>query len=386
MIYTIAFEADKHWGVMRPEDQYRSSYIIKRFLAEFPIDLYVNLGDFFDTKLILNSKASIYAVRDFTDKVDICQSRGIHVRAIKGTRGHDYDQWNIFDPLMKRKGSLFRYFSTCTVEETLPGLNILYAPEENMNYTTYVNTYADMLMGSVINMGFFHGNFDKIIPSIAVKRAEEDKTGTDLIFKYDELAEIIHGPMVAGHWHDGDKHEHLAYVGSYDRWSFGEDSMKGFAIYQYDTETERYRRFKVQNFLAPFFKTYEVITSLYRSPEEYKMLIDAVEATLDGDTSVQVRIYIKINEILPDTEQQVANLRYHFANSKRVHFTVLNQITTIAKKKEREKRALLDSQYSYVRDKNMDVATKLQRFIKQTTGREHALDDIQKLIAPYLNK
>ena len=71
MIYTIALEADKHWGAARVEDQYRSSYILKKFLSEFPIDLYINLGDFFDTKLLLNSKSSVYAVRDFTEKVEI---------------------------------------------------------------------------------------------------------------------------------------------------------------------------------------------------------------------------------------------------------------------------------------------------------------------------
>ena len=385
MIYRIAFEADKHWGAMRPEDQYKSSFILKQFLAQFPIDLYVNLGDFFDTKLLLNSKASIYAVRDFTEKLEICASRGIPVRAIRGTSSHDYDQWNIFDKQMNAEGLNFRYFSTCFVEETLPGLRIWYAPEENMNFSEYVNLYGDLLMDRTINMAALHGNFDRVVPSIKVKAAESDKHSTDLIFKYDILADIIHGPMVAGHWHDGDQHEHLAYVGSYDRWSFGEDEPKGFAIYEYNTETEEYRMVKVPNILAGNYKTYEVFTSLYFGIKEYKLLVEAVRATLEGNTRVQVRILIKIDQLYDDTEQQIENLKFRFANEKRVKFTIINQIRTESKKREREVVKQLDSVYKYVRDKKMKEAEKIHRFIMQMNGNDRPVEKIQELIGPYLS-
>lgn len=385
MIYRIAFEADKHWGVMKPEDQYRSSYIIKQFLASYPIDLYVNLGDFFETKLLLNSKASVYAVRDFTEKVMICGARGIPVRAIKGTKSHDYDQWNIFDNLMHDESLNFRYFATCTVEETLPGLRIWYGPEENVNFTEYVNMYCDLLLDRTIHMGALHGNFDKIMPSIAIKAAEADKTSTQLIYRYDELADIVHGPLVAGHWHDGDAHEHLSYVGSYDRWKFGEDEPKGFAIYEYNTDTEEYRFVKVPNIMAGNYKTYEVFTSLYKSVKEYKLLVDAVRATLEADSRIQVRILVKIDYLYPDTEQQLENLKFRFANEKRVKFTVVNQVRSETKKKEREVIQRLDNEFSYVRDKNMDEAEKIHRFIIQMNGNDHPVEKIAALIQPYLS-
>lgn len=384
MIYTILLEADKHWGAMTPEEQYRSSYILKRCLSDLPIDLYVNLGDFFDTKLLLNSKSSIYAVRDFNDKVAICRSKGTLVRAIKGTRGHDYNQWHIFDPLMADESNGFRYFETCTVEETLPGLRIWYAPEECMNYTEYVNTYADILMDKPIHMALFHGNFDKIIPEMVVNATDGDSTSTNLIFKYDEIATLVHGPLIAGHWHNGESYEHLQYVGSYDRWHFGEDEIKGFCIYQYNTETQEYRYVKVSNFLAPMYKTYEVYTSLYRSPEEYQLLIEAVEASLEIDPSVQVRIRIKINEEQPDTEQQISNLRFVFSSNKRVHIHIVNQIKKMNKKIEREKSKKLEDEYSYVRDKNMDIYTKLSLFIKRTTEHEYTPEEIKAVVEPYL--
>ena len=85
MIYNILFEADKHWGATRPEEQYRSSYILKRLLADLKIDLFVSLGDFYDTKLLLNSRASVYALRDMHDRAEICRAKKIPMRVIRGT-------------------------------------------------------------------------------------------------------------------------------------------------------------------------------------------------------------------------------------------------------------------------------------------------------------
>ena len=385
MIYTIALEADKHWGAARVEDQYRSSYILKKFLSEFPIDLYINLGDFFDTKLLLNSKSSVYAVRDFTEKVEICKARGIPVRAIKGTRGHDYDQWEIFNRIYQDPNSNVKYFRTCTVEETLPGLNIMYAPEENVSFADYVNQYADTILDEAINLAVFHGNFDRIMPSVALKAIENDSMSTSLVFKYAELEPIIHGPLIAGHWHDGETMDHLTYVGSYDRWVFGEDEMKGFLLLQYNTETEEYRQIKVPNIMAGRYKTYEVVTSLYKGNEEYKALIDAVNASLDADERLQIRIMIKVNELYTDTEEQINNLKYIFANERRVKFTLINLIHQERKVKKREENQQMESAYSYIRDKNLGVAEKVQRFIQQFCGREYTLGEITEILKPYID-
>ena len=274
LIYRIAFEADKHWGAMTPEEQYRSSYILKKCLAEMPIDLYINLGDFFDTKLLLNSKSSIYAIRDFTEKVEICQARNIPVRSIKGTRGHDYDQWNAFDRLENRPNSNYRYFSTSTVEETLPGLNIWYAPEENLNFTNYINLYYEMLTAKPIHLAALHGGFDVVMPSFLVEEIQGNSLSTNLVFMYQD-----------------------------DRYNFGEDEVKGFCIYEYNTETEEYRKIKVPNFLAPEYRTYEVYTSLYKGVDEYKALMEAVDANLQASKSMQIRILVRIDAEQSDMEE-----------------------------------------------------------------------------------
>src|SRR5699024_10977536 len=133
-------------------------------------------------------------------------------------------------------------------EETLPGLRIWYAPEENMAFGDYMELYQDILMtDKPIHLAAVHGNFDRIMPDVAVKANEMNADTTTLIYRYDDLVSLVHGPMVAGHWHNGEIFEHLSYVGSYDRWTFSEEDPKGFAIYEYDTETEQYRHILVPN-------------------------------------------------------------------------------------------------------------------------------------------
>ena len=384
MIYRIAFEADKHWGAMSPEDQYRSSYIIKKALAELDIDLYINLGDFFDTKLLLNSKSSIYAIRDFTEKVEICQARNIPVRAIKGTRGHDYDQWNAFSRLEAKQGSLFKYFPICTVEETLPGLNIWYAPEENINFTNYLNLYYDILTDRPINLAALHGGFDKVMPDFLVEEVQGNAVSTSLIFMYDDLETLVHGPLVAGHWHTGDTYKHLQYVGSFDRYSFAEEDPKGFCIYEYDTGTLQYRSVKLNNFLAPIFKTYEIYTSQYKGVEEYHALMEAVDANLKADPDMQIRLLIRVDAEQVDMEQQIENLKFYYANQRRVKFTLINKLHKDEKKKKKETKEQLDQAYSFVYDKNMDVAAKIQKFMEVSFGKAYPLDLIKSVIQKYL--
>lgn len=384
MIYRIAFEADKHWGAMRMEEQYRSSYILKRFLAEYPIDLYVFLGDFFDTKLLLNSRSSVFAIRDFVDKIEICRSRGIPCRAIKGTRYHDYDQWDVFSSYMADPNCNFKYFRTCTVEETLPGLRIWYGPEENLSFTNYVDQYYDILTEKPINMAALHGSFDRIMPSVAVQALENNADSTTLVYRYDDLEPLVRGPMVAGHWHDGEAYQHLSYVGSFDRWTFGEDEPKGFAIYEYDTETMQYRSIKVPNFLAAQYITYEVRTSIFTKPKEYTKLAEVVDLRLHQDTTTHIRVLCRIDEIKPDTDQQIENLKLQFANNRRVHMTIVNQVKQEKKKSAKQEKKKRDEVLGFIYDKNLDLAEKIQKYIEATTGKEYTAGEIRKIIERYV--
>lgn len=379
MIYNILLDADKHWGAMSPKKQYMSSYITKRALYDLPIDLYVNLGDLFDTKLLLNSKPAVYAIRDMQEKLAICDAKGIKVRAIRGTRSHDYDQWEIF---RKFESENFRIFTENAIEETLPGLNCIYCPDENMNTSDYLHTYHENIFENPHDIAFFHGSFDVVLPRIVVQLSE-DALSTNLVYYYETWSKIVNGPLLSGHWHDGNEIGSLIYVGSSDRWSFGEDEPKGLGLVQYDTETHKYRYHKIENILAENFKTYEVDTYIY-NVDAYNALSKLIDSELELDEMLNVRVKITITDDKPENETLIDAFRYYYANEKRVKIVLVNQVQTEKKKKQQKEESELDEIYGYIRDPNVSYPEKIRRFVNFMSGKNYTLEDIDRFVSKYL--
>ena len=383
MIYNILFEADKHWGATRPEEQYRSSYILKRLLADLKIDLFVSLGDFYDTKLLLNSRASVYALRDMHDRAEICRAKKIPMRVIRGTLSHDYDQLEAFSALMEDPKYDFRYFNHLTIEETLPEMRILYAPDENVNYRKWMDLYEESFGTDEIHMACCHGNFDVILAKVALDTMDADDS-TTLAFHYQDMMRRIRGPIIAGHWHNCNHHQNLYYAGSPDRWIFGEDETKGYVLVRYDTEQYAYQFYKIPNFLASQFKTFEVYTSNYGDAMTYQHLIDAVEQSLDGSHNLKVRIKVIVDELYSDTEAQILNLKYHFATNKRVDIVIENKVKTAKKQEEKKQMDQMTEVYGFVKDKKTSVAKKIWLWIKVFYGKEYPLKQIEAIVNPEL--
>lgn len=385
MIYTILFEADKHWGAGNPEEQYRSSYVLKRFLEGLKVDLFISLGDFYETKLLLNSKSSVYALRDMHDKAEICRKKGIPMRVIRGTLSHDYDQLNAFSNLMHDPSYNFKCFNQMTIEETLPGLNIMYCPDENVLYKKYLDCYFTTWLETTIHLAACHGNFDVIMPQIAIDAAEAPGSNT-LVFRYHDMCQHILGPIIAGHWHDCPEFERLYYVGSPDRWKFGETNPKGYIIVRFNTETNEYQVIRVHNFLEERYVTYEVYTSLYRTPEEYQNLVETAQKALDESPGVRIRFKICIDEQLEDTDAQILNLKFQFTDNKRVSFDITNEVKARAVKEAKQQLDDLRSEYGFVLQKNASPAETIHRWLTNRMGRDYTLEQVKEVVDPELEK
>lgn len=385
MIYSILFEADKHWGAAKPEEQYRSAYLLKRLLSDLKPHLFISLGDFYDTKLLLNSKSSVYALRDMHDKSEICKQLGIPMRVIRGTLSHDYDQLAAFSALEHDPKRNFKTFSQFTIEETLPKMEIAYCPDENISWAKFQEYYLGELISHRPAIAACHGDFDVILPQIAID-AKDGPDSTSLVFRYNDIIRHLDGPIISGHWHDCNEFEHLYYAGSSDRWIFGEDCQKGFILLRYDTEKKQYQLIRPHNFLEAKFKTFVVYTSLYHKPEEYQKLITAVEKALSENPNMKVRVKIHLNEDYGDTDTQIQNLKFHFNMDRRVSFFVQNEIK--AKQKVEEKQAVekLNEDYWFLRDKGMPVAKKIQTWIKRYSHHDYPLEVIESFVNPELQK
>lgn len=385
MIYNIISFCDIHSGVFDVELQFENMEIINEFISQYNnIDLVVISGDYFDCKLPLNSKAAIYSIQWFHKFLNICKIHNVKkVRIVKGTEEHDNDQLEVFRELEDNNG-FFKIFNCNTVEETLPNLKCIYCPDENISTNDYIIKYLDNIL-SGIDIGFFHGSFDVVLPYIVTKLSKESNI-KNIIYEYNYWKKFIKGPMISGHWHDSSIHEHLIYIGSFDRWKFEEEEEKGFGFIRYDTDTNEYFYKKIINIFAPLYLTYSIYTNTYNSIEEYNNLINMVNDTLEKyrDKKIKVRILININDDKSENESLILGLRQYYINNSLVKIVIKNKVKKEKKEEQIKKNIETRNKYGFILDKNKKESEIIQQFILINKGKEIDIATIENVINKYL--
>ena len=128
--YRIACIGDLHWGAVPPERLSQElEEVVIRWLEENSVDADLQLGDYFDKRLSLDSEDAKAALRFAVRICQLCQARRIPFRICKGGIAHDYAQLQNYHPL-ETEYSVFRVISTAQHEELLPGYDVLWIPEE----------------------------------------------------------------------------------------------------------------------------------------------------------------------------------------------------------------------------------------------------------------
>lgn len=387
MKYNIVVLADLHRSILEPEIQDdRSEYIftfLDMFSLEDKIDMIVIDGDFWDSKMLLNSKSAISGIKWMNRLYDKAIEIGVtKFRIVKGTEDHDNSQLEAFRSMEDDNG-FFKIFNTTISEETLPGLKCIYCPDETMCNTDYKDTYInEMLSGNQI--GFFHGSFDIILPEILQTTAQSQK---NVVYEYLLWEKLIDGPMVAGHWHDGKVYDNLIYVGSNDCWKFNEDEPKGFGFIQYDTDTSKYFYQKIENILSPLYLTYECYTNLCDTMESYQPFIHKIdEKLLEFDNSyrelkIRLVVYVVTDEVNNDTF--ISSLRHYYINEKRVKLQIKNKLKDKKKKEEVKQNKATSTKYNFVTDKDKTAAEIIQEFIMLQKNVKIPLEFIDARINKY---
>lgn len=384
MLYNILVLADIHWGAINPVTQYDNLELVIMFLKEFKnIDMIVIAGDYFDSKLSLNSQASILSVQWMERLIDESKKYGVKkIRIIKGTEEHDNSQLEVF---REKENEYFKIFNVNTAEETLPELHCLYCPDENINAKDYIKKYSENIL-SYANIGFFHGSFDVVLPNIVVQLSEESSL-KNIIYEYEFWSKFIKGPLISGHWHSSESIDDLTYVGSYERWAFGEEESKGFGFGQIDTDTNEYYYRKIVNEFTDEYRTFEINTSLYKTIDEYTKLIDLVKSYIASkEDGINVRIIINIDDDKIDNDTFITSLRHYFINNKNVKIILKDKLKKEKKRIEREHHVDTKNKFGFILDKSVSEATKIQEYIFKTKNKEIPIDVIESFIDQYLNK
>lgn len=385
MKYNILCISDIHWGIMEPKDQTNSLDLFLIFLEKFKdIDMIVIMGDYFDTQLPLNSSIAISAIQWMHKLYNLSKEIGIKkIRIILGTKEHDNAQLEVFRELEK-EDDFFKIFNINTYEETLPDLHCIYCPDENINAKEYKNIYLDNLT-KFPNIGFFHGSFDVVLPDIIVQLTEETSKKS-IIYEYNLWSKLIKGPMISGHWHDGNIVESLIYIGSYDRWSFNEMNDKGFGFIQIDTDTNEYFYKKIVNRFTPEYITFNIDTHLYNSLDEYTLLIKKISEEFEKESRgiKRIRVLINITDEKDINSVFIESIKQYFINNKLVKITLKNKLKTDKKEERKKKDKEIKTRFNFIFDKALSRADIIQKFILETKQEEVSKDNIESIISKYI--
>lgn len=373
--------ADLHWNAIDPVKMMQDLDQPLYFIENFHVDLVVIPGDYFDSKLPLNSTSAINALQWVDKLIKVCKRNGVlKIRVFKGTEEHDNDQ---LEALRSREDvdGYFKIFNYNTYEETLPGLTCLYCPDENINAKDYIMKYYDNIIKRA-NIGFYHGSFDVVLPNIVVQMSEET-SAKSIIFEYNFWEKMIRGPMISAHWHDGTIIDNLIYVGTYQCWAFNEEEEKGMGFIQYNTDNHSYFYKKIPNLRATIYKTLNVNTLLYTSLDQYASLMRTVDQYLQSDPDMKIRILITIDDDKDENETFITSLRQYFMKMNNVKFTIKNTVKAKKKTTQAAKYNELKTKYDFVFNKSSSMYEKFHDFIQLTQNEDIPIDVIEQTIKKY---
>ncbi|MCM1214104.1 MAG: metallophosphoesterase [Lachnospiraceae bacterium] len=382
--YNILALADIHWGAMDPEEMYENLSLVLEFIkAKRDIDLVVICGDYFDYRLTLNSKAALMALRWFDDLYDTCIQCDVkRLRAIKGTKEHDNEQWEAIHP--NETGDFFKKFYVNTIEETLPGLKCIYCPDETINLEDYVREYAANLV-EICDIGFFHGNFNTQLPKMVIEQNLDAKIPSIIYFK-DTWQSHIRGPMIAGHWHTFTDLDPLIYVGSFDRWAFGEEEDKGMLFVQYDTDDHSYFWKRIINPFARNFVTISVDSQLVSSPDDFADLRQTIEHLRATDNGIRIKVLYMLTSENDEAMMNFNQFRNVVSSMRGVKIDLKDLVRKNKRKQEKENVSITTDKYAYILDHPQEVITNVHEFLLREREVDIPVETIEEILGKYIVK
>lgn len=391
MRYGIITLGDIHWDAFDIPKQKEEMNLPLNIIQKMNhLHLVVIAGDYFDSKISLNSKAAKAAINWMAALVSICKEKNVKIRLIKGTNSHDNNQLEVFRPYEKESlendDGLFRIYNEVCIEETLPGLKCLYAPDENIASEDYYKLHQnDFFKNAPMDIMFFHGTFDIVAPNIAVQESELEGMKS-IVFKYSYFAGLV-TCMIGGHWHDGeeiDDESHMYYTRSLSRWSFGEEKPKGFIYTVFDTFNHSYAIKRIENPFTDSFNTVTIDTKSLETVQDYKNLIESVKYML-SDESIHVRLKLAVSDDKVMNENGLDLLRRTFREDKRLKIVIKDYLKEVKHKEDRKKTKEIKDKFSFVMDPSKSPAEIIHEFILVTKKKDIPVDIIHKYIDQYMS-
>lgn len=375
----IVVISDIHFGAFDAEvlfNELKEEFIAKLEEMEY-IDLIVIDGDYFDTKLNMNSKHAKYSMRLFSLLYKVAVKKGAKIRVIQGTVSHDNNQLEILE--IEHSGRLcdIKFIYNVSEEEVFKDFKVLYIPEE---YVTSKDEYYGEYFDKKYDMIFGHGMVQEV--SFCALTQESATTMSKApIFSTDKFKEMVHGLVVFGHIHTSQLiKDTVLYAGSFSRWMHGEEEDKGFYEIDYDIDNKTCEyKFHV-NKLARRFDTVEIYPNdlFFNSKPEDQ--IKFIYDLYNDKQSEFLRIKINLPENYENEKFLMGILNDAFSNYKQIKIVFNSNSKVRTKQQIEEKVNVLLEKYGFIFDKTIDYDIKIARFIQEKYGRNISVEKIRDYI------
>lgn len=374
MLYKLLVIGDIHFGYYPAELLYKEFKLVINNITK-DIDVVFIAGDYFDTKLSLSSKHSIYAIKTFCDILDKCEQTNTKLRMIRGTASHDPENQLVnLSSIAKSSKVDFKLYLTVGEEELFPDFNVLYVPEEYMeNKDEYYKEFFNKKYQCIIGHGMFEETNYVTNKALNMKKYP--------VFNSAFIEKICDGPIIFGHIHKSQKiRNRIMYTGSFTRSRYGEEEDKGFIISTYETENNSTDFKFIVNDKATKFDT----VSILDTSEIFSLLLNEqiqfIKEMISTYKKDKLRIKINIPKNYDNTKVFIDSVTTVFGNMENVDIVIMDNTKEETKQKTKEIVDKLMLKYNFIFDKSISYEEKIQQFIYNKKGEKIDLENIRKII------
>ena len=380
---------DVHWGAVPPDRLEREfNEILFPWLEANAFDALIQLGDWFDKRLSLDSEDAKAAMRVMVRLCQLCQNRGVPFRILRGTLSHDYAQLQNYHPLETEYPCL-RVVGTAQTEELVEGFIVLYVPEEYpQSYEDYYSQFFFNEEGQsyVYDAIFLHGEIDVAANWSSINEGERHYGGTPC-HAAEALMEHCSGPVWAGHIHNRFRHKkRLGYPGSFTRWCHGEEDPKGFDVLDLRQKRDGSWDVKagvVENTLAPEYRTV-LATEILDMTDAPDTIVQKIRAEVGAAHKLRVKM-----ADFPIGIEELSVVRGALVNDRAIELVsaaraVSETVADVEAGEDAEAGAERQSRLSYLRDPGIPGEERLLRYLHEQfpDQQDVTVEDVRELTAP----
>ena len=387
MKYHFAIISDLHLGVMdieRQKEELNDIFFRDIELLD-PLDAIIVTGDTYDHKIYLNDKTTDLCIWFYQTLFQIAEEKHAKVRFVYGTKSHEADQYNLINRFTNMAINV-KVIKTVEEEELFPGVFVLYLPEEHIfNKTKYYQEFLyDEECKNRYDYVFGHGVIDQVMKT-GPSSKEEPKRLHVPSFSVGELLHACRGEVFFGHYHiHSDVKDRLHYVGSYNRWIYGEETPKGYMTAFYDMDEGTYESEFIENVKALRLITlrYGFNHNIFKSSDSLLQELDKIERYISNDLADGVRCIFNIPPDIENPEFVIHTINERFKFRSDIKTEITNGYVDEKRKINKEELQEVVDHYRFVLDKNLEIEDKLNQFIELRKERSIGKEKVKK----YLNE